>query len=129
MKWLLRQCATLVALTGEAWVLREVFPPNTAKNGPEVKGLKGHQIHHRRIASGLVAVITRLQRHKERQRQCTCRPSPPAWGLPIIAKSNIGSEIIKGINPNNSEIQRERQRQRQRKSPPIEIQKRTKRSS
>ena len=23
---LLRQCATLVALTGEAWVLREVFP-------------------------------------------------------------------------------------------------------
>ena len=29
MAWavrLLRQCATLVALTGEAWVLREVFP-------------------------------------------------------------------------------------------------------
>ena len=37
MKWLLRQCATLVALTGEAWVLREVFPPISA-----------NPVHHQR---------------------------------------------------------------------------------
>ena len=30
VKWLPRQCAALVALTGEAWVLREVFPLSLA---------------------------------------------------------------------------------------------------